>query len=103
MRQAFAAVAKPDKGAEANPDEHRMTFGDWLSRLLLGARQAPCDDDRESVMLTVTPVSPPAVEMLIALFGEQSGCMHFSLTLVQTNRRGCSQAKRPQRRFFKMI
>jgi glucose-6-phosphate isomerase len=52
MRRAFAAMAKLEKGAEANPDEHRMVGHYWLRNPAL----APSPEIRNEIEQTLAAI-----------------------------------------------
>lgn len=68
----FLEVLKDREGA-AMEVEPGVATGDYLEGFFLGTRQALFENDRESVTLTISSVSPFAVGMLIALFERAVG------------------------------
>jgi glucose-6-phosphate isomerase len=68
----FVEVLHDRNGPAVMIDEN-TTSGDYLSGSLLGTRQALYDNDRESITLTISQVSPFSVGVLIALFERAVG------------------------------
>ncbi len=68
----FIQVLRDRNGAEIMIGEDE-TSGDYLAGFLLGTRLALYENDRESVTLTVSDISPFTVGMLIALFERAVG------------------------------
>ncbi len=68
----FVEVLRDRNGSEVMIKEN-TTSGDYLSGFLLGTRQALYDNDRESITITISDVSPFSIGVLIALFERAVG------------------------------
>ena len=73
----FIEVLKDRNGPSIEVDVDTTT-GDYLSGMMLGTRQALYDNNRDSITLTLTEISPKTIGALIALF-ERTVSIYASL------------------------
>jgi glucose-6-phosphate isomerase len=71
-----------ESGGDLVEVEPQVTAGDYLDGFLLGTREALCDNDRESMTITVRRVDARTIGILIALFERAVG---LYATLVNIN------------------
>lgn len=83
-----------DREEQSLTVDPKTTSGDYLSGFLLGTRQALCENDRESITITLTDVSPETIGCLIALFERAVGFYAFLINVNAYHQPGVEAGKK---------
>ncbi len=88
----FIEVLKDRNGPSIEVDVHTTT-GDYLSGMMLGTRQALYDNNRDSITLTLSEISPKTIGALIALFERTVGIYASLININAYNQPGVEAGK----------
>ena len=88
----FIEVLKDRKGPSIEVDVDTTT-GDYLSGMMLGTRQALYDNNRDSITLTLTEITPKTIGALIALFERTVGIYASLININAYNQPGVEAGK----------